>query len=61
LVNRAVEWREKLLIEARLLDAAGHLDRDGDVHCPECGALVGRSPGWRMVYACACGWRLEDL
>jgi hypothetical protein len=54
-------WREKLLNEARLLTGLGYLADSGDVHCPECGELVERSSGWRMVFACSCGWRMEDL
>jgi hypothetical protein len=59
LKNRA--WHEKVLNEAQLLHAVGHLRSDGEVVCPECGSVVVRSTGWRMVFACSCGWRLEDF
>lgn len=62
-VDRDAQARfaEKLLAEATLLHAVGLLDRNGSVHCRDCGAIVERSTGWAMRFSCLCGWRMEDV
>jgi hypothetical protein len=54
-------WSKKLVAEATIFGHLGYLGEDGQVRCPECGGVVDRADGWDMVFACPCGWRIEDL
>lgn len=50
----------RLRDEGLILEATGLLDEAGDVHCPECGAvLVRQVEGAITVFACRCGYRTE--